>query len=577
MLAFLVCLTLLPALCAEVHHHENPEFELELLDGEEAPADSMVDATPPGAVRANRPATTPPAAAIEVARHQIDARIDPDEHRLSVEDTITLIARQEGAQEIHLYTTLVTVNAVESALPLTWETRALPAANQLTISFKDALPVGEPREVIVRTSSTEFFEGTDQQLVAEIGVVGQIRPRSSWSSHVVWYPIDQRNDAAMDITLDVPDAMTGVTGGTPSGCTRSDGRARYRYVEDFRTPRILPFGFAVADYVTAEVVSEGGVHFHVFGYRGEEALIQQRVEVLAECARAFERALGPLPWSHVHFVHVTPESKETGVSLPGMILVSDAYFPDLDGVDGSSGDLSDPSVLGLLVVADELSHQWNIYASGFPNELGEGISTYTNALFLEIRHGKDAYDRTLRYCRDAWVKSAGKATEYAIANMAVYTNARYRPVVFCKTPVVFDALRRHLGDAVFFDGLRRSFAIRDTATDGFARLEQGFSDAAEQDLRPFFDQWFFRAGFPTVEVSHRDEDGAVVVMLRQVQDEAPYTLDVEVALSFADGTTDTHEVVLREREETLRVTVDRKVTAVTLGPQGLLPARVVVR
>ncbi len=162
-----------------------------------------------------------------------------------------------------------------------------------------------------------------------------------------------------------------------------------------------------------------------------------------------------------------------------MIVVSDGYFPDLEGIDLSDGDLSRVGALGLIEVADELSHQWNIYAAGFPNELGEGISTFTDALFVEARHGHDAYLRTLHSTRQGWLATAGTETEFAIANPAVYSNSRYRSVVFCKTPVVLHALRRRLGDELFFAGLRRAF-----------------------ELRSFFDQWFFRAGFPTLEATH---------------------------------------------------------------------------
>ena len=192
----------------------------------------------------------------------------------------------------------------------------------------------------------------------------------------------------------------------------------------------------------------------------------------------------------VHFVHVKPERKETGVSLPGLILVSDFYFPDLADVDASAGNLSDPRVLGLLVVADELSHQWNFYAASFPNELAEGISTYTNALFLEVREGAGAYQGTIRYCADGWMGGAGQGTEFAIADARIYSSPRYRAVVFCKTPVVLDALRRRLGDERFFDGFRRAFALRDANADGFERLERGFEAATGEELRPFFDQWF---------------------------------------------------------------------------------------
>lgn len=529
-----------------------------------------VDRTPADEIRAGRKVETGAARSFEVTSHRIVARIEPAEHALTVRDSIDLVARQDGLAEVRFYTSLVTVEEVTSATPITWRGETLPQADVLVVSFDPPLAAGVEVTLEVSLACDEFFQGTDQEIVAEIGVVGQIRPRSSWSSHVLWYPLDEHNDAALDVTFDVPAPLVALTGGELVEHVEEDGRARWRYVEESRVPRKLPFGFAVGDYRSRTIETESGLSLSAWGFAGEEKRIDQRVEILAECAVAFERAFGPLPWSEVRFVHVDPERKETGVSLPGMILVSDAYFPDLEGVDASSGNFSDPGVLGLLVIADELSHQWNFYAAGLPNELAEGISTYTNALFLEERYGVDAYRRAIRYCRDAWIGSADENTEYAVANPQVYSNARYRSVVFCKTPVVLDVLRRQLGDEVFFAGFRRAFAPGDRALDGFERFERGFEEAADIELRPFFDQWFFRAGFPELELAL---EGARVTV-RQTQAEEPYELDVEISIECADGSAHVFPVTLRAREESFDFELPAVPVAAVLGPADRLPARI---
>jgi len=529
-----------------------------------------VDRTAPDEIRTARALEAVADRPFEVTRHRIAARIEPAEHALAVSDSIDLVARQDGLAQVRLYTSLVTVAEVTSAAPISWRLETLPQADVLVVSFDPPLAAGAAATIDVSLACDEFFQGTDQELVAEIGVLGQIRPRSSWSSHVLWYPLDERNDAALDVTFDVPAPLVALTGGELVERVQADGRARWRYVEESRVPRRLPFGFAVGDYRSRAAESEGGLSLSAWGFAGEETRIDQRAEILSQCAAAFERALGPLPWSEVRFVHVQPERKETGVSLPGMILVSDSYFPDLAGVDASSGDLSDPGVLGLLVVADELSHQWNFYAAGFPNELAEGISTYTNALFLEERYGQETYRRAIRYCRDAWIDGADESTEYAVANPAVYTSSRYRSVVFCKTPVALDALRRRLGDEVFFDGFRRAFAQDDRALDGFERFEGGFEQAADIELRPFFDQWFFRAGFPQLELAL---EGARVIV-RQTQEEEPYELEVEISIDCADGSAHLFPVTLAARVESFDFELPAAPVAARLGPEDRLPARI---
>jgi aminopeptidase N len=541
-------------------------------------AEPVSDPRPtPAALRELRKPAGAAARAFEVARHRIEVAIEPEQHTLEAVDRLTITAGAEPVAEFTLYTSVVEVAEVTATRPMKWKGAKLPQADALIVTLDPPLAARESCELSVRTQSADFFLSTDQQLVAEIGVLGQVRPRSSWSTHIVWYPIDETNDAAVEIAFDVPAPLVAVTGGKLAESSTRDGRARFRYVEEVRVPRILPFGFAVGEYTSDKITRASGLTLHAYGFKGEETLVDQRIATLTECADAFESALGPLPWSDVRFVHVTPERKETGVSLPGLILVSDFYFPDLSEVDASSGNLSDPGVLGLLVVADELSHQWNSYASDFSNELAEGISTYTNALFLEVREGPVAYHNTIRYCASAWLGGASTERDRAVADPAVYQDPRYRATVFCRTPVVLDALRRRLGDERFFDGFRRAFALKDAELDGFERFERGFEAAAGEELGPYFDQWFYRGDFPELEATLTNEGGKPIVRVRQTQTGAPFTLDVELVLELENGQRHIEPVRLDAADHTFPLTLPSTPKKLALGPEGRLPARVKVR
>lgn len=511
----------------------------------------------------------------EVTRHRIDARFEPEEHSLHVLDRLDLVSHADELDKVWLSTSVVEVVDVRSDVPLEWRVRAMPDSDALLITFDPPLAEGAEVELEVELESADYYLGSDQELVREIGVMGQVRPRSSWSSHVYWYPVDNVNDAAIELCLDVPEGLVGITGGEFVEHTRSEGRSRWRYREDRRAACMLPFGFAVADYEQTTAVSEAGLALSAWGFPGEEERCAQRTAVLAEAAALFERCFGPLNWSDVRLVHVVPEEKEMGVSLPGMILVSDDFFGDLEAIDASSGNILDPSVTRFLITVDELAHQWNFYSTGFPNELAEGLSTFMNALYLEERYGEQAYLEAIAGCRDAWIDAADEQTEYAIASPAVYTNTRYRSVVFCKTPVVLDGLRRQLGDELFFAGMRAAFAQTDRAVDGFERFESGFELATELDLSAFFEQWFFRAGFPELQLGHEPIEGGVRLVVRQLQAEAPYVLEVELLVDCADGSTVRAEVALSQREHELELALPAAPVDVRWGLDGRLPARMV--
>jgi len=219
-----------------------------------------------------------------------------------------------------------------------------------------------------------------------------------------------------------------------------------------------------------------------------------------ESGTLFENLMGPLPWRRVAFCQVKPQRKETGVSLPGLVLFSDMFFQDESGVKLRGTTMGDH---GSTLFTDELSHQWNFYAVPLPNELAEGISTFTNLLFIEKREGRGEYRAGIKHCADMYVSAAEASEDVALADPKLYRSRIYRMVAFCKVPAVLDLLRTDLGDAVFFKAWKHTFKRLRGNWKGYDAFEKAMSKIAKKDLRPFFAQWFFQAGHPRLEVTWR--------------------------------------------------------------------------
>jgi aminopeptidase N len=368
----------------------------------------------------------------------------------------------------------------------------------------------------------------------------------------------------------VPSGFTAVTGGTLIDTETTGARITFHYQTEARLPRALPFGFAVGKYVSAAAVSKSGLRLTVYGYPGEEKLIEQRLQVALESAHIFEQMMGSLPWKDVRFAHVTPERKETGVSLPGLILISDGFFEDFSEADLSDGQLNRPDVLSLLVVADELSHQWNFYAAGWPNELAEGVSTFTNCLLVERRHGREAYRKAMKFCRDAYIALSKLGRDVAVADPKVYRSDAYRGIAFCKVPAILDMLRTELGDEAFFAGWRRAFSQFDPDRDGYDVLQRAFSEVAERDFKVFFDQWFFVGGLPRITLDHGVTDGQLTITIHQVQPGPLYRLDTQVLIRGRADEVIRKNVMLEGAETVVRVNCDFEVVDVVFDPDDLL-------
>jgi hypothetical protein len=533
------------------------------------------DLSTPAEVRSRRAA---PAAAVvrdvEVVKHTIRAEIDPMAQSLRVTDRIRIRATKANVGAIVLGTGLVKVDSITGLAGVKWNEEPLGQEQfRLKIDLERPLRLGEEQELVVQLSSRDFILALNQQQVSEIGVLGQVRDRSSWSSHVRWYPVDAVNDAGVDITFVVPEAYTAVTGGRLIGIDSRAGRREFHYASDIRKPRLLPFGFAVARYVSSKGQSSGGLPIEIYGYPGEEKVIEQRLKLALECAELFEKMMGRLPFEAIRAAHVTPVAKEMLVSLPGLILLSDAYYDDFAGIDISNLNPSSRASMNVIGLADEISHQWNAYKIPLPNELAEGVSTFTNALVLEKRYGAAAYRNYIRFCANSYLNGVITDRDVAPADPEIYRTPAYRVIAFCKNAVVLDMLRTEVGDETFFAGWRSVFDNYDASRDGFDIVRDVFTRTTGTDKQWFFDQWFFQSGVPNIATAHTIEGDEIVITLRQLQKQQPFRLNSEVAIRGVNGEVTREKVLLDGRETRLKVKAMFAVRDVVFDPDDRLLLR----
>ncbi|MBT3220951.1 MAG: hypothetical protein HN348_17845 [Proteobacteria bacterium] len=173
---------------------------------------------------------------------------------------------------------------------------------------------------------------------------------------------------------------------------------------------------------------------------------------------------------------------------------------------------------------------------------------------------------------DEKYKAVARQTDEALAHPKLYESPAYRTVAFCKVPVVLHMLRQRLGDEVFFAGWKKVFQGDNQEMDPYGAFATAFSEVSSEDLTPFFDDWFFRAGFPSLELTWaaKEVDGGpgVELTLRQTQAE-PYQIDVEVEIELEDESRTTRRLGLYAGEETYVFALESPPVALSLDPDEL--------
>jgi aminopeptidase N len=150
-------------------------------------------------------------------------------------------------------------------------------------------------------------------------------------------------------------------------------------------------------------------------------------------------------------------------------------------------------------------------------------------------------------------------------------------VTYSKGALVLHLLRREIGDAAFWEGLR-GYTQKASARGGVVRtrdLQQGMEQASGRDLGWFFDQWVYSVE-PALTARHHLEggleDGAVVVDLAQKGDK-PWRIGLRIAVETATERV-SRRIELTSATESFRIPVTGTPLSVRIDDGAALPRAV---
>jgi len=158
------------------------------------------------------------------------------------------------------------------------------------------------------------------------------------------------------------------------------------------------------------------------------------------------------------------------------------------------------------LITHEIAHQWfgnsATEASWAHVWLSEGFATCMTHLYLEEKYGIDSMQRRLREDRQAVIDFSKKRFTPVVDSSA--TNNFFQLLnanSYKKGGWVLHMLRRKLGNAVFWQGIKNYYALYAGKNATTANLQQVMENASGQNLQSFFQQWLYTAGHPVLKTS----------------------------------------------------------------------------
>lgn len=211
-----------------------------------------------------------------------------------------------------------------------------------------------------------------------------------------------------------------------------------------------------------------------------------------------------------------------------------------------------------LVVAHEMFHHWFgdlVTCESWSNlTLNEGFANYSEYLWLEHKHGKDAADEHWQSESEGYKNSAINSAHDLIDFHYDDKESMFDGHSYNKGGCILHMLRNYVGDDAFFAALK-NYLSKNAYTDVEAHeLRLSFEDVTGEDLSWFFNQWFYSKGHPELRVSYDydDNDHTVTLHVEQTQEEEgfPEVFELPLAVDIYDAAGKVQHEKIRVNERT---------------------------
>ncbi|MBN1224553.1 MAG: hypothetical protein JXB23_14990 [Candidatus Aminicenantes bacterium] len=497
-----------------------------------------------------------------ILHHSLDLDIDPGTGRFEVTDKIDAEISENDVTQVEFQLSDMEVDSVtmggnrleHSLEPLQEYSKKMVIDLDKTYSKGDKI-------VLEYTAHKDDFLFTNPgKLIADYNIFGQVREDSSYTSHVFYYPFDEDNATSGDVWITVPKGYQAISVGKLVEVKAEGEKSLFHWKTDFALPRMLPFAFAVAKYEKYTAESASGVTIEVYTWKAFEKQALERVDVIKDIVDFESKLYGKFPFEKIAFIHVVPKEGLAGVSLPTMILLSDMFFKSDVSYDVIKESVQ-RAMTGPLVLADEMSHQWNAYAVFFPNQLAEGMAQYTDTLFAEHIGGKDVLKKHMDYYLGLYKAAVAIHPDKLIASQEIYQTEAYSSIAFCKGALVLNMLRYVVGDDMFFEAFRNMFETNFGKKADFDTLREGMEAKYGRPLDWFFEQWYHRTGYPRYEMTlgQTEKQGdvyTVKVFIKQTQKGGFFKMPMDITFVSGDAEKTFDRVLVDEREKSLTFELD---------------------
>lgn len=226
-------------------------------------------------------------------------------------------------------------------------------------------------------------------------------------------------------------------------------------------------------------------------------------------------------------------------------------------VQGTARELADRYYdKGRSTIVHELFHQWfgdYVTAESWSNiTVNESFADFSETLWAEHKYGQDTGDEHNNDALENYLSNPENAKKDLVRFHYHAAIDVFDAVSYQKGGRVLNMLRNYLGAPAFFKGLNIYLKTNAFKNGEAQQLRLALEEASGKDLNWFFNQWYYNAGHPLLDITYKwdEQTKTQTVYLNQTQEGKAFILPMALDI-YTGGKKERHQIVMNAKSDTL--------------------------
>ncbi|HEX4950583.1 MAG TPA: M1 family aminopeptidase [Blastocatellia bacterium] len=242
----------------------------------------------------------------------------------------------------------------------------------------------------------------------------------------------------------------------------------------FRGENLRGFALVLGEHWKTIERKNGATTLATYYLPGDEKIGHRMADIAVNTNKAYNTAFGQYPYQQLNVVELPLPAGFGGIEFPGLVAIAQAYCIDFDAPEaarlpGLVRDQADVIKNALeFTLAQSIAFQWWGGVVGSDSQrspyLDEALAHFAATYYYEATFGKEAGEKAIsqniRTPYQVYRSLGGVDMEVAKPTKDFRNALQFSAIVQAKGAMLFQTLRRELGDEQFFGALRLYYTTR---------------------------------------------------------------------------------------------------------------------